>query len=127
MFELDDWVEILVALDLSTKYKTPLVGAMTSIDIDSPELVPIVLGLTNSIKELKQAILTERSNPNSALIKADVLEWSEGKRATGMIRQKEQLQKELFNLLNLEEWGISLRFNRLPGTGNTKSSVNLGW
>ena len=52
-----------------------------------------------SLNTIETAIQTEKSSPNSALVKADVLEWNAGVRAAGMESRRDELINQMLMLL----------------------------
>jgi hypothetical protein len=68
---------------------------LDKIEAESEFLVNQVLEVTIALQNLEKAIASERSSPNSALIKADVLQWDAGSRASGMLTQREEYIEQL--------------------------------
>jgi hypothetical protein len=81
---------------------------LDAIDAESEYLVKQVLEVVEGLQKLEGAITSERSSPNAALIKADVLEWA-GSRTSGMFAQRDDFIEKLRYFLNLppspNDWG----------------------
>ena len=73
-------------------------------DVKLPEVEQMVRDRLGRAETLMREIEQERSSPNFALSKADVLEWNPKQRSQGMLLQKLQLKKELANLLGITNW-----------------------
>ena len=93
-FSSDFYLKVLQHLRLKISdadtIKAALAEAETDLDLEA--------AVTTTVADLDtvcQALINEQSSPNSALIRADVLEWSEGERSTGMMSRKRDLQQQL--------------------------------
>ncbi|MBD2771147.1 hypothetical protein [Iningainema tapete] len=73
---------------------------LTKIESESEYLVQQVLQLLEGLQTIERAIITERSSPNGALRKADVLEWDTG-RSSGMLTQRDDFIEQLRYFLGL--------------------------
>ena len=103
--------------------------AMSDLSSNYPEVVPTVQSLLTQLTELESTIGTELSSPNSALKRADVLEWESSEaRNAGMFQQRARIIDQIYRLLDLEAFGVIL-----PGTEKDTSSnsisvdINHGW
>jgi hypothetical protein len=74
---------------------------LDKIEQKSEFLVNQVLQIMADFLMVERAIVTERSSINSALIKADVLEWDVRSRSTGMFTQRDDLIERLRYQLGL--------------------------
>ncbi|QKQ75648.1 hypothetical protein [Nostoc sp. TCL240-02] len=71
------------------------------IEAESEFLVQQVMFVMNLFRSVELAIHQERSSVNSALKKADVLEWETGSRSAGMFAQRDDLIEKLRYQLGL--------------------------
>lgn len=83
---------------------------LDGIEQKSGFLVNQVLGVINDLAQVEQALKQERLSPNSALKKADVLEWEVGARSQGMTALRDELIEKLRYHLGLPpspscDWG----------------------
>lgn len=102
MFNPSDYLKILKYLNLSINYKTEILQKLSEIEGDAI-LENEVKQTLNNLDAIQTTITNERNNPNSALIRADVLEWEPGgKRTEGMLEERLTLLYHLANLLGLE-------------------------
>ncbi|MBW4677663.1 MAG: hypothetical protein KME52_27790 [Desmonostoc geniculatum HA4340-LM1] len=74
---------------------------LDEIEQESEFLVNQVLQYLIDLKNVERAIVNERSSVNSALKKADVLEWETGFRTSGMFAQRDDLIEKLRYQLSL--------------------------
>jgi hypothetical protein len=74
---------------------------LDNIEAESEFLVNPVLQVLADLLMLERAIFNERSSVNSALKKADVLEWETGSRSAGMFAQRDDLIEKLRYQLKL--------------------------
>lgn len=74
---------------------------LDSIEVHSEFLVNQVLRILADFHTIERAIFNERSSVNSALIKADVLEWDVRSRSDGMYGQRDDLIERLRYQLSL--------------------------
>ena len=81
--------------------KNDIWSRLDSIEIESSFLVGHVQQLLEDLQTLERALLTERSSVNSALVKADVLEWDIHSRASGMVSGRDDLIEKLRYQLKL--------------------------
>lgn len=102
-------IDILSVFSLGFELEAQIQGILDGV-LTTPERIALVEETIESIIEIDEAISSEQSNPNYALIKADVLEWQGGgSRTAGMENRKLQLLIKLSNLLGLEDSGILWR------------------
>lgn len=129
MFNPNDWILVVQYLGLSMEDAPQVQSAMSDLATNHPDVVPVVQSLLSQLTELETSISSELSSPNYALTKADVLEWSEGgQRATGMFAQARRLIDQIYRLLNLEAYGLSLPDNQIQtGSSSTSIEFNHGW
>lgn len=73
-------------------------------DVKLPEVEKMVRDRLDRAIALMNTLEQERSSPNFALSKADVLEWDAKARSQGMLVQKSQLKQELATLLGIKNW-----------------------
>jgi hypothetical protein len=83
---------------------------LDDIEQKSEFLVKQVLGVVSKLEQVEQALDQERMSPNSALKKADVLEWEVGSRSQGMTSLRDELIEKLRYHLGLPpspscDWG----------------------
>lgn len=74
---------------------------LDNIEAESEFLVNQTLQIMADLQSIEQAIIKERSSVNSALIKADVLEWDVRSRSSGMFAQRDDLIEKLRYQLKL--------------------------
>jgi tetrahydromethanopterin S-methyltransferase subunit G len=74
---------------------------LDKIEQRSEFLVNQVLQIIADFKTVERAIVNERSSVNSALKRADVLEWETGSRSVGMFAQRDDLIEKLRYQLGL--------------------------
>lgn len=74
---------------------------LDKIEQKSEFLVNQVLQIMADFQMVEKAIVSERSSVNSALIKADVLEWDVRSRSSGMFAQRDDLIEKLRYQLGL--------------------------
>jgi hypothetical protein len=74
---------------------------LDNIEQKSEYLVNQVLQIMADFQMVEKAIVSERSSVNSALIKADVLEWDVRSRSSGMFAQRDDLIEKLRYQLGL--------------------------
>ncbi|MCC5640628.1 hypothetical protein LC593_33315 [Nostoc sp. CHAB 5844] len=74
---------------------------LDKIEQKSEFLVNQILQIMTDFETVERAIINERSSPNSALKKADVLEWETGSRTSGMMAQRDDLIEKLRYQLGL--------------------------
>ncbi|MFK0731395.1 MAG: hypothetical protein ACFKPT_02710 [Gloeotrichia echinulata GP01] len=74
---------------------------LDKIEIESEYLVSQALQILTDFQTIERAIINERTSVNSALIKADVLEWDVRSRSTGMLSQRDDLIEKLRYQLGL--------------------------
>lgn len=88
--------------------------------LNSPMLIEEIESLLEELDSIEAQIKEELTNPNYALIQADVLKWEGGgARATGMKQHRSELRFRLANLLGFVGWTEKTR------TSLTKSlSIN---
>ncbi len=129
MFNNNDWVLVIQYLGLSRSDGSQVQMAMSDLSSNYPEVVPTVQSLLTQLTELESTIGTELSSPNSALKRADVLEWESSEaRNAGMFQQRARIIDQIYRLLDLEAFGVIL-----PGTEKDTSSnsisvdINHGW
>ena len=100
-FAVTDWLRVIKHLALNKADKEAEVrAALTAAESDS-DLEAEVKAVLDQLDSIRDAIATERNNPNSALVKADVLEWEAGKRTDGMNLERQELRLYLASLLNI--------------------------
>ena len=129
MFNSDDWGLVIQHLGLSMTDEPNVKAAMTALETDHPEVVPTVQSLLTQLTELENTISSELSSSNSALVRADVLEWEGSEqRNAGMFQQRARIVDQIYRLLNLEAFDVIL-----PGAEESNSSnsipveINHGW
>jgi len=127
MFNDSDWLLVIMRLNIDMSFKDKVQLAMSNLETNSPEAVPAVQDLLAQLAEVNTAIATEQSSVNNSLIRADVLEWEEGGRSTGMTNQESRLQQQLYNLLGLSAHGITLGTSTQVGPISIFNEVNYGW
>ncbi len=129
MFDNNDWTRILVGLGFNVSIKILILQAMAAIETDSPELVPLIQAKLTELEQINALIASEQSSPNSALIKADVLEWSENQRLAGMLSRRQELKQIIFDLLNLANFGLQLLLPGAtqPSSGSDCVNLAMGW
>lgn len=74
---------------------------LDKIEQKSEFLVNQVLRIIADFQAVERAIVNERTSVNSALVKADVLEWDVRSRSTGMLTQRDDLIEKLRYQLKL--------------------------
>ncbi|MEH2393881.1 MAG: hypothetical protein V7K21_20180 [Nostoc sp.] len=74
---------------------------LDKIEQKSEFLVNQVLQIMADFLSVERAIVSERSSVNSALKRADVLEWDTGSRSAGMFSQRDDLIEKLRYQLSL--------------------------
>ena len=74
---------------------------MDMLEATSEYLVQQVQSILQTLENVEKAITAERSSPNAALVKADVLEWDVGRRTAGMYAQRDESIEQLRNILGL--------------------------
>lgn len=74
---------------------------LDNIEQKSEFLINQVLQIMADFQMVERAIVGERSSVNSALKKADVLEWETGSRSAGMFAQRDDLIEKLRYQLGL--------------------------
>lgn len=74
---------------------------LEKIERQSEFLVAQTLSVLSDLEAVETAIKQEQTSPNSALKKADVLEWDVSIRASGMKSQKDELIEKLRYFLEL--------------------------
>lgn len=74
---------------------------LDNIEQESEFLVNQVLQILSDFQLVERAIINERSSVNSALKRADVLEWETGSRSSGMFAQRDDLIEKLRYQLQL--------------------------
>ncbi|WP_414755571.1 hypothetical protein [Anabaena sp. CCY 9910] len=74
---------------------------LDAIELESEYLVTQFSQILSNLQTVETAILDERSSVNSALIKADVLEWDTRSRTSGMIASRDDLIEKLRYQLKL--------------------------
>lgn len=128
MFDSEDWVLVIQYLGLSMTNEFNVQAAMSDLTTNKPEVATVVKSLLTQLEEIEAAIGSELSSPNSALIKADVLEWEPGQRNAGMFQQRTRIIDQIYRLLNLEAYGVVLP--EPEETSNSTSipiEINHGW
>lgn len=82
---------------------------LDNIETESEILVTQFQAILTNLTTIETAIISERSSPNGALIRADVLEWQPGSRTSGMTTQRDDLIEKLRMRLGLpptaSDWG----------------------
>ncbi|MBD2437342.1 hypothetical protein [Nostoc sp. FACHB-110] len=83
--------------------KDDIWARMDAIENEAEYLVEQVQGVLDGLQTQERAIASERSSPNSALKRADVLEWEVGGggRSAGMFAQRDNYVENLRYFLNL--------------------------
>ncbi|MBD2570047.1 hypothetical protein [Anabaena lutea] len=81
--------------------------------ISDEDIIAEIQACLDALDALKEALSTERSGTDAALIRVDVLEWSPGGRTSGMETERLELRNQLAILLGLESWGS---FSNLSGS-----------
>ncbi|MFN6572404.1 hypothetical protein [Dendronalium sp. ChiSLP03b] len=74
---------------------------LDNIEAESEFLVTQVVQILTNLQTIERAIVSERSSVNSALIRADVLEWDTRSRTTGMLTGRDDLIEKLRYQLGL--------------------------
>jgi len=110
-FTLGDRYRIIEHLSLPIAQESTVVKCMDAVTTKSDLLVNRILGILEQLDDISSKLAAERSSPNSALVKADVLEWQAGARSHGMLQQRGELVRQLANLL-----GIEVKRSRPSGT-----------
>lgn len=91
-----------------TFQKVDIWNRLDSLEAESEYLVKQVLDVVEGLQKIEMAIASERSSPNAALRKADVLEW-EGSRTSAMFAQRDDFIEKLRYFLKLppspNDWG----------------------
>ncbi len=109
-FPTDTYLKVIKCLNLTIDDEI-VVKAALAIAEATPEVETEVTNILDQIAVLEGSILAELSSPNSAMIRADVVEWEGGgARAKGMKQALGTLKQQLANLLGLE-------YNLAPGYG----------
>ena len=93
---------VRVALYLGIEMFDPILQALEAAKAKSVYLMEEVEKDLAKLEKLELVIAAELESPNSALSKADVLEFVEGQRAKGMIIRQYNLVKKLGNTLGIE-------------------------
>ncbi len=129
MFSADTLVKIVRFLGFSLGDKDVIQQALTNIEINAPEFIPAIEFLTSELEQLEATIAEEMSSANSALIRADVLEWEAGARSEGMLNRRSELRHRIYNLLDLNSYGLLLPGSSevVSGSGTFDFEVNNGW
>ncbi|MFB2768578.1 hypothetical protein ACE1AT_04705 [Pelatocladus sp. BLCC-F211] len=82
---------------------------LDNIELKSEFLVSQVVQILTDLQATERAIINERISVNSALKKADVLEWETGSRTSGMFAQRDEFIEKLRYQLGLppspNNWG----------------------
>ena len=102
MFPSDTYLKVIKYLNITIAQADSIHTALSEAEA-KPEVEAEVTEVLGKIATLEAGILAERSSPNSAMIRADVVEWEGGgARSRGMIVALNLLKQELANLLGLE-------------------------
>ncbi|MGL5944257.1 MAG: hypothetical protein ACRC2S_28580 [Waterburya sp.] len=101
MFPPSTYLKIIKYLNLTIADEAEVKAALTTAEA-TLEVEVEVSNVLTKIDTLEQALLAERSSPNSAMTRADVVEWQPGKRTAGMLVALKELKQQLANLLGLE-------------------------
>jgi hypothetical protein len=73
--------------------------------ITDEDVIAEIVTCLDDLDAIREALKSERSSVDAALIKVDVLEWSPGSRTSGMEAERRELQNQLAILIGLEGWG----------------------
>ena len=100
-FPSNTYLKIIKYLNITIADAESVQSALDSAE-SSPEVEAEVNDILSQLAALESSLLAERNNPNSAMIRADVVEWEGGgARSRGMIVASNNLKRELANLLGL--------------------------
>ena len=111
---------VRVALCLGIEMFDLLLKALEEVKLKSTYLIEEVDKDLIKLEALELTIAIELESPNSALSRADVLEWVPGQRAKGMIIRQFNLMKKLGNTL-----GVKPNLDAIKDTANGMG-FNLG-
>ena len=100
-FPNNTYLDIIKYLNLSIEDRPRVKTALLRAEED-PELEVEIINMVVQISSIEAALLEERSSPNSAMIRADVVEWQPGARTQGMTTALRVLKRRLGNLLGIE-------------------------
>lgn len=114
MFPSNTYLRVIKALNIVIAQVQSVHDALATAEAD-PLLEAEVLSLLDQIEAVEAALFAERSSPNSAMTRADVVEWQPGKRTEGMTTALNVLKHQLANLLGVT-WN-----NLKPGSLGTQS------
>lgn len=100
MLPSNTYLRVIKALNIVIAQVQSVHDALASAEID-PLLEAEILNFLDQIEAVESALLAERSSPNSAMTRADVVEWQPGKRTDGMVTALKVLKTQLANLLGI--------------------------
>ena len=99
-FSSNTYLKVIAYLN-TTIAEAPKVQTALAAAEAVPEIEQEVTEILSQIASLEGRLLAENSSPNSAMIRADVVEWSRGDRTKGMNIALSMLKQRLANLLGL--------------------------
>lgn len=100
MFPTTTYLSVIQYLDKSISDVAEIQDALLVAEA-IPEVEAEVIEVLDRIEALNDAIASERASVNSAMIRADVIEWEAGKRSAGMVTAINVLKDYLARLLGL--------------------------
>ena len=101
MFPIDTYLKVIKYLNKTIADEAEVKSALATAEA-TPEVEVEITNILTQMDELDAALLAERSSPNSAMTRADVVEWEPGQRSKGMTTALNILRQQLANLLGVE-------------------------
>ena len=121
-----DTYNILKHLGLPFSQLNYLREQIDIVALEGTDYEQLILDTLTKLEAVALKLSEEQSNPNSALIRADVLEWEGGgKRSAGITAEYGRLKAYLANLLNIPLSDLSSTSGNPIGSGSMCIEVIL--